>query len=204
MKTIFSTVIAMLVTGLLLFLMSRLIQSDSKVMAKPIVQIEDKIFIEDKPIKTEVITPQLPPPPMIEPTANRNDSPIKTSDEITIQSISVASIGTAIMPAGIISGAELADITENSAAILLYQAQPNYPMVAAQNGLEGWVRLQYDVSKTGLLSNIQVLEAKPRNVFNKAAVNALKKWKFKPAMHNGQAVNSINQQVTIEFELEEQ
>lgn len=86
-------------------------------------------------------------------------------------------------------------------AIPLMQTAPNYPITALQKGLEGWVKLSFDVDPSGMAKNIKVVKSSHRNVFDKEAKRALKKWKFKPGKQNGIAMGLSNQKVTMQFNL---
>ena len=50
--------------------------------------------------------------------------------------------------------------------------------------------------------NIQILEAKPKRLFERDAKRALKKWKYKPTMVNGQAIPQLGQKIRLDFKLE--
>ncbi len=63
--------------------------------------------------------------------------------------------------------------------------------------------LKYDVDTSGTLSNITVIDSEPRKIFDKEATRALRKWKFKPAMTNGQPIASVGQTVKIEFNMDQ-
>ncbi|WP_228710819.1 M56 family metallopeptidase [Saccharobesus litoralis] len=56
--------------------------------------------------------------------------------------------------------------------------KPKYPLQAAQNKTEGSVVLKFDVTASGAVQNVEVVNAKPAYVFDKAAVTALKQWKY--------------------------
>ena len=60
--------------------------------------------------------------------------------------------------------------------------------------------MQYTVNTDGSVSNISVVSAEPRHVFDSAAMDALRRAKFSPALHDGAAVAS-QQQKRIEFKL---
>lgn len=83
----------------------------------------------------------------------------------------------------------------------LVRVAPRYPVDAARDGKEGWVKLNFDVDPSGAVSNIQVIKAEPAKVFNSAARRALAKWKYKPRMENGQAIAQTGLQVVLEFRL---
>lgn len=55
---------------------------------------------------------------------------------------------------------------------------PKYPLNAAQNRVEGYVKLTYDVDHEGYVSKVRVIEANPKNTFEQNAVKALEKWRF--------------------------
>ena len=57
---------------------------------------------------------------------------------------------------------------------------PEYPRRAVADGREGWVDLAITVNPDGTVSNVAVLAAEPRRVFERPAIRAAKKWKFKP------------------------
>ena len=89
---------------------------------------------------------------------------------------------------------------ETRDAIAVSTIRPRYPSAALRNNQEGWVDVQYTVNVDGSVSNIQVTGAEPRHVFDNAAIDALRRAKFSPAMRDGTATAS-QQQKRIEFKL---
>jgi TonB family protein len=75
---------------------------------------------------------------------------------------------------------------------------PVYPDLARRAGIEGIVRLQVKVKTDGSIEVQKVLEGEP--VLADAAMDALKKWRAKPALINGIRVETIST-VTFNFEL---
>lgn len=61
-----------------------------------------------------------------------------------------------------------------------------YPLQAAEKGIQGQVWLVLHVSEAGDVESADVLSGAP--VLAQAAVNAAKKWKFKPFIKNGKAI----------------
>jgi periplasmic protein TonB len=84
--------------------------------------------------------------------------------------------------------------------IPLQRIPPAYPRDAARNGITGWVQLEVLVNPDGSVRTARVLDAKPRGLFEAAAVQAVLRWKFKPKMVNGLAVEQKGAQ-KIEFNL---
>ena len=86
----------------------------------------------------------------------------------------------------------------DSSFIPLSQQPPQYPYKSAQRGVEGWVRVTFDVTETGGVDNVEVIESDPPGVFDKAATRAVYRWRFKPRIINGKAVSGKASQV-VEF-----
>lgn len=84
--------------------------------------------------------------------------------------------------------------------IPLVRIEPRYPSRAAMNGIEGWVKVRYTINIDGTVSDAQIIDAKPKRIFNRAALRAIKKWRFRPSQVNGQAVVQNGIQV-FNFEL---
>ena len=61
-----------------------------------------------------------------------------------------------------------------------------YPAEAAQKQIQGQVWVKLLVSETGDVENVEVVSGDP--ILAKAAVDAVKKWKFKPFIKNGKPV----------------
>jgi protein TonB len=78
---------------------------------------------------------------------------------------------------------------------------PLYPELGRKAKLTGSVILEAVVLKDGTVSNIKVLRTpRPGMGFEEAAVDAVKQWRFRPALRNGEAVD-VFFTVVVEFEL---
>ncbi|MEP6483926.1 MAG: energy transducer TonB [Rudaea sp.] len=89
---------------------------------------------------------------------------------------------------------------ETHAAELVRAVQPDYPPEAYRSRAQGWVEVEFTVGADGAVSNAQVVNAEPSRVFNTAALNAVKRWTFKPKLDNGKAVDERMRR-RIEFKL---
>ena len=87
-----------------------------------------------------------------------------------------------------------------SDAVLTRAATPVYPPTALRTRQSGWVVVSFTVDADGGTSDVHVANAQPRRVFDNAATDAVKRYRFTPAMKNGTAVSSKRQQ-KIEFNL---
>ena len=72
-----------------------------------------------------------------------------------------------------------------------------YPKDAMLNGVEGWVIAQIEIAADGSVVSVTVTASDPPGVFDEAAVNALKRWRFKPSEDG--LPRFVHQ--TIEFQL---
>jgi protein TonB len=85
-------------------------------------------------------------------------------------------------------------------AELIKSVPPDYPPEAYRSRRQGWVEVQFTINVDGSVSDAKVVNAEPARVFNTAALNAVRRWTFKPRMVNGKA---STEQATrrIEFKL---
>ncbi len=82
----------------------------------------------------------------------------------------------------------------------LQRIPPQYPRDAARAGVTGWVQLEVLVNADGSVRTAKVIDAKPRGIFEAAAVQAVMRWKFKPKIQEGKPVEQRGSQ-KIEFNL---
>jgi len=85
----------------------------------------------------------------------------------------------------------------------LVRVPPQYPPRAQERGIEGWVLVEFSISKTGTVADPVVVDADPPSTFNRAALRAVRKWKYRPRVENGQPVERHGVQTVIRFDLEE-
>jgi TonB family protein len=64
-----------------------------------------------------------------------------------------------------------------------------YPPDAQRRGIQGWVDLEFTVAADGSTRDVVVTAAQPQQAFDKAAVDAMRRWRFEPVMLNGQPID---------------
>jgi protein TonB len=71
--------------------------------------------------------------------------------------------------------------------VLLEKVEPEYPIVARRIGLGGRVTVQAVIAPDGSVESVEIL-ASTNPIFNAAAVDAVRRWRYKPALMNGAPV----------------
>ena len=83
----------------------------------------------------------------------------------------------------------------------LVRVEPQYPMRAKQQGIEGWVELMFTITKMGTVTDVIVTAASAGTIFNRAAIQAASKWKYNPKIEGGVAVARPGIRQRIKFQL---
>lgn len=118
---------------------------------------------------------------------------------ISIQARAMPSLDAVAAPAAPEPAAPALAGTD-SEVMPLNEVLPEYPDMARRRGIEGYVRLGFVINAQGRVQDIEVLEAKPANIFDRSARRAAARWRFTPSVENGVAV-ARRAQKTIEFKL---
>ncbi len=82
--------------------------------------------------------------------------------------------------------------------LVVKRVQPHYPQSAVQQRIEGDVSLVATISKSGDITAVKVTSG--QSVLVRAAVEAVRQWKYKPYLLNGEPVE-IQTDVTVKFKL---
>jgi len=88
----------------------------------------------------------------------------------------------------------------STSVIPLVRIPPIYPRRAANRRIQGWVKVEFTITTEGLVKDPVVIQSMPNSIFNNAALSAIKRWKFKPQIIEGQAYEQRASQ-TLEFKL---
>ncbi len=85
-----------------------------------------------------------------------------------------------------------------STGLLVRRVNPSYPPLARQARIQGTVILQAEISKTGDIQNLRLISGHP--MLAPAAIEAVKQWKYKPYLLNGEPVE-VETTVQVNFTL---
>lgn len=127
-----------------------------------------------------------PPPPKL--TSSRRPPKQQPID------VNIGDVGLNIDPSG--------GYRSDSDVQPIVRIPPQYPIRAAERGIEGWVLIEFTVTETGSVIDPVIVDADPPSIFNRAALRAVVKWKYRPMMVGGKPV-AWKTQVVLTFELED-
>ena len=195
----FSIVIGVVVTMSLLFLMQVLIATGKQALTKP----RDRAKLEfvrvkrNEALNTEDFTPEKPPKPPETPP----ETPPQDMDNIdpTAPTISVAPPTVAAETS--IGGPGGMNIAEGD-YLPIVRVAPVYPARALSRGLEGYVDMSFTVTTTGTVKDPVVMFS-TSSLFERAAIRAVLKFKYKPRVVDGVPVEVPNVKTRITFKIEE-
>ncbi len=89
-------------------------------------------------------------------------------------------------------------------AKVLKMVEPQYPLEARDQRIEGWVRLNFVVDETGQIRELSVVGEEPVKIFTDAALAAIAQWQFQPAHDQIARINVVsNFTVKLDFTLPE-
>lgn len=195
-----AAIMAIIMTFLLLWGMQKLIAGGNNAMTEPVKgnvldfirlkQDETVAKKERKPQKPA--KPKEPPPPMVAPPmqqANPNAQGVKSQFGADIQA-----------DTGLSGGLSLDSNDGDYLPIVKVAAV--YPRRAQARGIEGFVVVEFVVTKTGAVKNAVVVSASPEGVFERAALDAVVKFKYKPRVVDGVAMEVAGVQNKITFKMD--
>ena len=197
--------IAAAVTTLLFFGMAKMIANSGTPLGKStdgpsieFIRLKQQSVVQEK--KRDV--PKKPDPPKEPPKMNKMN--VAKMDAPQQQDMKMDGLNME-MPLALGNGPYLGGAgggSGDAGVMPLVRIEPQYPRKAAMNGTEGWVKLKFDITPVGTVTNVAVIESKPRRIFDRAARRALLKWKYKPRMEEGKPVAQKGLLVQLDFKLE--
>ncbi|CSE81126.1 transport protein TonB [Shigella sonnei] len=131
---------------------------------EPVVEPEP----EPEPIPKPVKKVQEQPKRDVKPVESRPASPFENTAPARPTS-STATAATSKPVTSVASGPRA-----------LSRNQPQYPARAQALRIEGQVKVKFDVTPDGRVDNVQILSAKPANMFEREVKNAMRRWRYEP------------------------
>ena len=84
----------------------------------------------------------------------------------------------------------------------IVQVAPQYPRRAAERGLEGFVLLEFVVTRQGTVRDPVVIESSS-SIFDRAAMDAVMRFRYRPRVIDGEPVEVPGVRFRITFQLED-
>ncbi|WKE64448.1 TonB family protein [Gallaecimonas kandeliae] len=207
-RSIASILLGIVVTFALIWFMAYLISGGAKRFNPsadaPVIDISmDKQ--ETPPQNKTRELPKKPPPPKEPPKPMKaipDDTPKAQTpmENLNLPKLDFSSRGggPAIGGAPSIGG----PVGGDGEATPIFRMDPKYPVEAARDGREGWVKLSFTINEVGGVEDIEVIDAEPKRIFDREAKRALAKWKYKPKIVDGKPVKQPGLTVQLDFKLE--
>jgi protein TonB len=85
--------------------------------------------------------------------------------------------------------------------LAIVRVLPRYPSRALSRGIEGWVLMEFAIDELGLAVNPVVIESEPPGIFDRAALSAVKRWKYRPMIEDGRPRMRPGVRQLISFEI---
>lgn len=196
MRYVSAILLALGVTYGLIFIMSQLIASGNPVITdQEVAGIVDFVRIkQDESVRAKdrevekPEKPQTPPPAMPKPQIDLAKINLKTNTGVNFNT-------------GLnISADSLA--ASDGDYLPIVKVAPIYPRRALSRGIEGYVIVEFMVTKLGTVENVVVVEANPTGYFERAAIKAASRFKYKPKVINGEPVDvaGVRNQITFKID----
>ena len=99
------------------------------------------------------------------------------------------------------AGLDLGMLASDQDIVPIVRVNPQYPIRAADRGIEGWVEVEFTISAAGTVKDAVVIAFHPASVFNRSALRAIRKWKYSPKIEDGVAVERTGVKVRLNFDL---
>lgn len=162
------------------------------------VDIPDEIMTKNRRIPKKPPPPKDPPPPP-KMQVSKLDQSVQNMPVLDLPNLDIPMTSGEGMYIGNVAAI---DKTEEGDIIPIVVIRPMYPREAALAGTEGWVKVAFTITAIGTVKDPKVIDAKPPRIFNREALRAILKWKFKPRVIDGVAVDRPATQ-TIDFNLDQ-
>lgn len=195
----FSIAIGVVVTLSLLFIMQLLIATGERALQDPRARAQlDFVRIQrNENLDTDDFEPEKPPPPPEVPP----ETPPQQMDNIDPNAPSINIAAPTVNANTEIGGPGGMNIAEGD-YLPIVRVAPVYPARALSRGLEGYVDMAFTVTPTGTVENPQILYS-TSSLFDRAATQAVLKFKYKPRVVDGVPVAVPNVKTRISFKIEE-
>ncbi|WP_193162175.1 energy transducer TonB [Microbulbifer hainanensis] len=188
--------LAALITLLLVLAMSQLIATNyQEPNIDEGITVKDVVLPDLKP--TNPLTNEAPPKPLDPPP-----QPPTTTFETDVDPVTIP---TRMAPPGPQKNKLGANIVTRD-PVPVFKPAPRYPRVALQRGIEGYVVVEFSISKTGSVLHPRVVAGydsagNATGLFDRAALAAVARFKYQPPLDEGRPVERHGVRNRISFKI---
>lgn len=198
---------ALLINALLFVLMERMSSQDPvKLMAPSSTLAIDFVRLKKQP-EPPKIKPREKPPEKKQPTPEliQPDIPVPQPQALRVRDINMSmpklDLSMNISGTPFTGSMGAGDFSGLSEAIPLVRTSPLYPPRALSRRIQGKVKILFTVTEDGAVMDPKVIASEPPDVFDSAALRAIRRWKFRKKIVDGKPVSWQSLQ-TIIFKLD--
>lgn len=165
-------------------------QQETKARKIADIVVPDKVIETNlKEVKPEKVEDPEEPPPELEPIQFDTDVDMNVANTAPAASVSL-NISTSGMSSG------------DGEYLPIVKVAPIYPRRAQTRGITGYCIVEYTVTTTGAIRDPQPVDCQPAGIFERASVKAALKFKYKPRVVDGEAIEVAGVQNKFTYELE--
>ena len=188
---------AAITAGLLVMMQVLIATGKAAITEERAYQMVDFVRVKrQETVAREERKPEKPP----EPEAPPPQAPTPQLDDIN-PSMDAISVAPAAVSAEVSAGGGLGLAKSDGDYLPIVKVAPIYPRRALSRGLEGYVIVEFTVTKLGTVRDVVVVES-TSSVFERAAIDAALKFKYKPRVVDGEPIEVAGVRNKITFELE--
>lgn len=198
-RLLIGALLAFVITAFLFVLMPTLIESADKALDEKETRRIADITMPNRDIETNVKEqkpdkpddPEEPPPDLDQPEI----------EDVNIDPNAVNMSPTARVDINIGSGAGFG--SADGEYLPIVKVAPIYPRRAQSRGVEGYCTIEYTVTKSGAIKDPEAIDCQPSGYFESASIKAALKFKYKPRVIDGEAIDVLGVQNRFTYELEQ-
>lgn len=165
-------------------------QEETKARKIADIVVPDKVIETNlKEVKPEKVEDPEEPPPDLEPIQFDTDMDVNAVNMAPTTDVSLK-----LSSSGMSSG--------DGEYLPIVKVAPIYPRRAQTRGITGYCIVEYTVTKTGSIRDPQPVDCNPSGIFERASVKAAAKFKYKPRVVDGEAIEVAGVQNKFTYELE--
>lgn len=199
-RILIALLLSAVITLGLFYLMQSLIQMGGSALTEPaqgnvldFVRVKKDEAVQKKDRKPKKPPKPKEPPPQMEQPQMDSPSPEAEGGNFDFAADVAADVG--------LEGG-LALESGDGEYLPIVKVAPVYPRRALSRGIEGYVIVEFVVTRQGSVRDPKVIESNPEGIFDRAAMDAAVKFKYKPRVINGEAAEVAGVQNRITFEID--